>query len=120
MMVDLPMPGSPPTSIADPATIPPPIARSNSAIPVWSRSGKAIVASSPTNSTARPPVDRSWRAENTLTTALSWTIVFHSEQSGHCPCHRLCSDPQAWHMNRDLGFAIRFSLAARGGAAKAQ
>ena len=35
------MPGSPPTSSADPATIPPPIARSNSASPLGSRSGRA-------------------------------------------------------------------------------
>ena len=33
-MVDLPIPGSPPSKIADPSTIPPPQTRSNSSIPV--------------------------------------------------------------------------------------
>ena len=58
-------------SSADPGTIPPPIARSNSAIPVASRSGRATSLSSPTSSTARPPVDKSCRAEKTVTTAFS-------------------------------------------------
>src|SRR3546814_9430280 len=39
--VDLPIPGSPPISVADPSTSPPPSARSSSAIPVASRSGSA-------------------------------------------------------------------------------
>jgi hypothetical protein len=30
------------------------------------------------------------------TSAASCTSVFHSLQSGHCPCHRLETDPQAW------------------------
>ena len=40
--VDLPMPGSPPTSISDPSTTPPPSTRSNSPIPVVAR---ALVSS---------------------------------------------------------------------------
>ena len=41
MMVDLPMPGSPPTSSAEPGTSPPPVTRSNSAMPVTRRGGGA-------------------------------------------------------------------------------
>ncbi len=37
--VDLPMPGSPPTSSAEPGTRPPPVTRSNSAMPVTRRGG---------------------------------------------------------------------------------
>src|SRR6476646_5423409 len=105
--VDLPMPGSPPTSIAEPATIPPPIARSNSARPLGSRSGSAAGVSKPTSGITRPPPCRLCFAAKMLdTSALSWTSVFHSAQSGHWPCHRCWTDPQAWHVYRDLGFAI--------------
>ena len=58
---------------------------------------------------ARPPARRSTdRAapRRRVTTALSWTSVFHSAQSAHCPCQRLCSDPQAWHTYRVLGLAM--------------
>jgi hypothetical protein len=30
------------------------------------------------------------------TSAASWTSVFHSAQSGHCPCQRLLTEPHAW------------------------
>jgi hypothetical protein len=40
------------------------------------------------------------------TSALSCTKVFHSAQSGHCPCQRCWTDPQAWQVYRDFGFAI--------------
>jgi hypothetical protein len=32
------------------------------------------------------------------TSAVSWTSVFHSAQSAHCPCHRFETDPQAWQV----------------------
>ena len=40
--VDLPMPGSPPTSSAEPRTKPPPVARSSSAMPVAMRGASSI------------------------------------------------------------------------------
>ena len=93
------MPGSPPTSIAEPGTIPPPIARSNSAIPVAIRSGSATGWSSPTSGIARPPPWRLCLAAKMLdTSAHSWTSVFHSLQSAHWPCQRLEIEPQAWHV----------------------
>ena len=53
--VDLPMPGSPPSKVAEPGTRPPPSARSNSAIPVEARSGSLMSVFSPDSSTERPP-----------------------------------------------------------------
>ena len=52
------------------------------------RTGNATSASSPTSSIARPPVDRSCFWLKTVGAALSWISVFHSAQSGHCPCQR--------------------------------
>src|SRR3954467_11992032 len=101
------MPGPPPTSIADPATMPPPIARSNSASPLGSRSGNAAGLSSPTSGMTRPPPCRLCLAAKMLeTSAVSWTSVFHSAQSTHCPCQRCDTDPQAWQTYRDLGLAM--------------
>jgi hypothetical protein len=40
------------------------------------------------------------------TSADSWTSVFHSAQSGHCPCQRCDTDPQAWQTYRDFTFAM--------------
>ena len=57
--VDLPMPGSPPTSTTEAGTSPPPSTRSNSAIVVGTRGGGGEMPASPTNSilsTARPPL----------------------------------------------------------------
>ena len=56
--VDLPIPGSPPISVADPSTKPPPSARSNSAMPVGMRSGSDTSASSALSWIERPPVCR--------------------------------------------------------------
>ena len=68
--VDLPMPGSPPTSIADPATIPPPIARSNSAMPARQPLGQRAPAcrARPAGS-ARPPPCRLCLAAKMLDTS---------------------------------------------------
>src|SRR6185312_10533694 len=56
--VDLPMPGSPPTSVAEPGTNPPPVTRSNSPMPE-SRRGKFCSVSllRGTNATRSPLPD---------------------------------------------------------------
>jgi hypothetical protein len=41
-----------------------------------------------------------------VTSAASCTSVFHSAQSGHWPCQRIVTDPQAWHTYLDFSFAI--------------
>ena len=94
--VDLPIPGSPPISVAEPSTKPPPSARSSSAMPVTRRSGSTAGASSAVSSTIRPPPCRLCLAANGVTVApASSTSVFHSAQSAHCPCHRDATEPQA-------------------------
>ena len=88
--------------------MPSPIARSNSARPLGRRSGKAAGVSSPTSGITRPPPCRLCLAAKMLdTSALSWTSVFHSAQSGHWPCQRCCTDPHAWHDVSRLGFCHR-------------
>ena len=52
--VDLPMPGSPPTSTAEPGTRPPPSTRSNSAMPVGSRGASRVSVPSPSKEAALP------------------------------------------------------------------
>ena len=52
--VDLPMPGSPPTRIAEPRTKPPPVARSSSAMPDAMRGASSISPDSEVSATARP------------------------------------------------------------------
>jgi hypothetical protein len=39
-------------------------------------------------------------------------MLFHSEQSPHCPCQRLLTEPQAWQTYRLRGFAIAEELDA--------
>ena len=85
--VDFPIPGSPPMRIALPGTMPPPSARSNSAMPETRRFNGGVLASSASNTTARPPVERSCLLENTVA-GTSSVSVFHSPQSTHCPCQR--------------------------------
>jgi hypothetical protein len=48
-----------------------------------------------------------------VTSAASWTKVFHSAQSGHCPCQRIVTDPQAWHTYRVFAFATHGTIHER-------
>ena len=52
------MPGSPPTSTADPATMPLPRTRSSSSMPVLARGGGAVSPARPTKATALPAMAR--------------------------------------------------------------
>ena len=52
--VDLPMPGSPPTSSAEPRTMPPPVTRSSSEMPDRMRGASSISPDSVVSATARP------------------------------------------------------------------
>jgi len=91
MRVDLPMPGSPPTSTTEAGTNPPPSTRSSSAIFTTARGGGAALPCSPTNVTRRPlPV-----APGRISTASS-TSVFHSPHASHFPAHLGCTAPQDW------------------------
>ena len=102
-MVDLPMPGSPPTSTMEPGTTPPPSTKSNSARPVRRR-----WLSVPTTSRRRgvactappwpkPPAPAARRAflEVAAGVMISSTSVFHSPQASHLPCHLEWSAPHS-------------------------
>src|SRR5438128_1511010 len=74
-------------------------------------SRSAAGVSSPTSGITRPPPCRLCFAAKMLdTSAASWRSVFHSAQSGHCPCQREETEPHAWHTYRDFGFAMRRTL----------
>jgi hypothetical protein len=94
------MPGSPPTSVAEPGTSPPPATRSNSPIPETWRFSSTLEPESATKSILRPPVA-------TLFGSASWpaassTIEFHAPQSSHLPDHLRCVAPQAWQTKREV------------------
>ncbi len=95
-MVDLPMPGSPPTSTAEAGTMPPPSTRSSSARPVGMRAGGAEEPCRPTNSTRRPPPSLAAGPGPRTGAAASSCRVFHSPQASQRPCHFGWTPPQAW------------------------
>ena len=83
--VDFPIPGSPPTKIADPGTNPPPVTRSNSLIFEILRGGRSVVPLRPTNSTLRPlPLLKPLGADSL---DCSSTNEFHSPHPSHRPVH---------------------------------
>ncbi len=96
--VDFPIPGSPPTRVSDPGTMPPPNTLSNSSMPVpilssfsmdtWeSLAGSAFSPAWPglADDPAFLPPD----------TTRSSTIEFHALQPGHCPIHFADSYPHS-------------------------
>src|SRR4249919_545730 len=100
--VDLPMPGSPPTSTTAPSTSPPPRTRSNSPIPVDTRACSLCRTSlsAVTVCTSTLPAHPSRRAATAGFPAGASTISlseFHAPQSAHCPCHLLWSAPHSEH-----------------------
>ncbi len=91
--VDLPIPGSPPTSTTEAGTKPPPSTRSNSAIPAWARGGGSALPCRPTKATRRPaPV----LAAPGRASTVSSTSVFHSPHASHLPTHFGYTAPQDW------------------------
>src|SRR5712671_7572457 len=99
--VDLPMPGSPPTSTTDPGTMPPPSTKSNSRRPVCHRSNPAApTADNRTGGlpdgmlllrSTRPPVRPSG----------SSTSVFHAPHDSQRPPHLGWSAPQSAQRNTE-------------------
>src|SRR2546425_930688 len=99
--VDLPMPGSPPTSTTDPGTMPPPSTKSNSGRPVCHRSNPAApTVDSRTGGlpdgvlllrSTRPPVRPTG----------SSTSVFHAPHASQRPPHLGWSAPQSVQRNTD-------------------
>ncbi len=101
--VDLPMPGSPPTRIAEAGTRPPPRTRSNSAMPVGRRGGGSAVPARSTNATRRPaPPLAAGPGRGAIASS---TMVFHSPQASQRPTHRGLTPPQLWQTKREVGLA---------------
>src|ERR1700760_3471897 len=94
MMVDLPMPGSPPTSRAEPGTSPPPVTRSNSAIPVMRRGGGASSVFRSSSAKRRPLTRRT--PDLIGGAAPSSVMVFQPPQASHLPDHLEWVAPQDW------------------------
>src|SRR6476661_9898011 len=106
--VDLPMPGSPPSSTSDPGTSPPPRTRSSSAMPrlLRGRSASAMPAS-PAGSLVPAPAtrasDRCVRVGSRTTVS---TSVFQPLQARHWPSQRRNASPHDWQTKRLWGRAI--------------
>ena len=114
------MPGSPPTSRAEPCTSPPPHTRSNSRMCECRRGAWAEVPESCTKSSRRPAAARpAPRPFGAASGAASSTSVFHSLQDSHLPLHLGKLAPQLWQTYREVGRAKERSsvLDARGNPA---
>src|SRR5271154_4541967 len=104
-MVDLPMPGSPPISSAEPGTNPPPVTRSNSAMPVTRRGGGASSDLRSSSANLRPLVLRA--APLPMGAALpSSVMVFQPPQASHLPDHLDETAPQDWQTKLAEDLAI--------------
>ena len=101
--VDLPMPGSPPTSTAEEGTRPPPSTRSSSAMPVTARGGGSVLPARPTKLTGRPVA--ALPAGPGRATGVSSSMVFHSPQVSQRPAHLGNTAPQDWQTKRGLDLA---------------
>src|SRR5690242_14515471 len=95
MMVDLPMPGSPPTNSAEPGTKPPPVTRSNSAMPVGRRWGGASSVFRSSRLILRPLI-LLLAPEPKGGAMPSSVMVFHPPHASHLPDHLAWVAPQDW------------------------
>src|ERR1700753_2425363 len=95
MIVDLPMPGSPPIRSAEPGTSPPPVTRSNSPTPVTRRGGGASWDLRSSRANLRP-LSRLEALVPMGGGAPSSVIVFQPLQASHLPAHLEVTAPQDW------------------------
>src|SRR5690606_31284969 len=103
----LPIPGSPPISVTEPATRPPPSIRSNSSIPVCRRvsaSTSTLLIGIGTARTipAAPPRKIFFPPPLTPVGTFSSTRLFHSPHAPHFPSQRGKLSPHSWQTNRTL------------------
>ena len=106
--VDLPMPGSPPTSTAEAGTRPPPSTRSSSAMPMAARGGGSALPARPTKATLpRCPTGAPCAAGPGRATTVLPRRVFHSPQDSQRPAHFGVTAPQDWQTKREAGLAKR-------------
>src|SRR5579859_469637 len=103
--VDLPMPGSPPTSSTEPRTKPPPVTRSSSAMPEERRGASWLLPARLSSAKVRPL--RLLRIDTgTEPVVSSSASVFHSPQDSHLPCQRLYAAPQFWQTKERVDLAM--------------
>ena len=90
--VDLPMPGSPPSSSTEPGTKPPPVTRSNSPMPVAMRGAGSLAPPRSDKAKTRPlpPVS----AGGAPAFGDSSIIEFQAPQESQRPCQRGATAPQ--------------------------
>ena len=104
------MPGSPPSSTSDPGTTPPPSTRSNSSMPVESRTALARldVGVQRGARATRPAARSGWRAPRPRgSAARSSTSVFQPPHSAQRPIHLGACAPHSWQTKTTLGAFIR-------------
>src|SRR5437763_16815863 len=110
--VDLPIPGSPPTSSTEPRTKPPPVTRSSSAMPDGRRGASWLLPVKVSSANSRPL--RLLRIETGIVVApvkSSSLSVFHSSQDSHLPCQRLYAAPQFWQTKERADLAMDGGIA---------
>src|SRR5215472_17312193 len=102
--VDLPMPGSPPTSSTEPRTKPPPVTRSSSVMPEERRGASWLLPARLSSAKVRPL--RLARTDTGTPLVSSSASVFHSPQDSHLPCQRLYAAPQFWQTKERVDLAM--------------
>ncbi len=91
--VDLPIPGSPPTSSTEPATSPPPLTRSNSPMPVARRGTGSPTPCNDTKSITRPFAN-ALPCGDDASGAASSAMLFHAPHASQRPAHLPVTAPQ--------------------------
>ena len=105
--VDLPMPGSPPSSTSEPETIPPPSTVSNSEMPegvLSYLSNLTLVRRCARGAEYSPP--RAFAAAGFSSFTASSAMVLNFPQAGHLPSHLGLVAPHSAHTNIVPFFAI--------------
>src|SRR5438128_7844027 len=105
MSVDLPTPGSPPSSTSAPATTPPPSTRSNSATPVETRGVSTPVIS--VNGIGDESAESHAAGASAVAITRSSTNVLHCWHDGQRPIHFGDVAPHCWHTYWVLLFMYR-------------
>ena len=103
------MPGSPPTSVSEPGTMPPPSTRSSSPTPLSTRGLSSSTIS--LSSTGSAPLPRACLSFLPATASGSASMgvsvsVFHWSQAGHLPSQRVVSYPHSEQTYLVLSFAM--------------
>ena len=114
--VDLPMPGSPPTRIADAGTSPPPSTRSSSSIPEAARGGASATVARSVSAMVRP---RAPRGLGPAPSGASSTSEFQAPQASQRPAHLLWTAPHAVQVKTGAPLAISLDGPGWGALARA-